>query len=181
MKESTSPSQLKTKDLDLAVLTVTGRPRLGGGLWQPAEERWLCNLSRICSLQGAKEEAGGLGRLDESSGKWLRGDGEVSGTEPGTWHRGTADCRPIPADPRTSNLPFVARLDYPNDFFELPMFSEVSRCPLSKTLALKASLRRSKVAQSVDSEPSRGSYQTHHRTEKSPCQWANTTTNGPDC
>lgn len=68
MKESTSPSQLKTKDLYLAVLTVTGRPRwapempaeysllittewnqngfllssLGGGLWQPAEERWLC-------------------------------------------------------------------------------------------------------------------------------------------
>jgi len=57
----------------------------------------------------------------------------------------------------------------------------ISQCPLSKTLALKASLRTSKVAQSVDSEPSRGSYQTHHRTEKSPRQWTNTTTNGPDC
>lgn len=68
MKESTSPLQLKTKAFDLAVLSVTGRPRwalempaeysllittewnqkghllsrLSGGLWQPAEERWLC-------------------------------------------------------------------------------------------------------------------------------------------
>lgn len=29
---------------------------------------------------------------------------------------------------QTSNLPFVARLDYPNDFFELPMLSEVQLC-----------------------------------------------------